>query len=338
MSIWWNPAELLSHRCNFNFVIGNRGGGKTYNAKKQAIKRFKKNKQQFIYLRRYQTELDTMEDFWGDIRNDEDLLKKFPDLELTQKGDKFYINGELAGYAIALSTSTKLKSVPFPLVTLIIFDEYIIDKGRLTYLRNEAQVFLEFYDTVARMRNNVIALFLGNAISIVNPYFNYFNIKPDLNRRFTKDKNRGICIEFYFNQEFIEQKEALKFGKLIKDTAYGAYNLQNKFLRDSDSFIKDRPATADFKLWQFILNGQRFSLWKDRREGKFYIDNNYESNFGYYRTMVLDPNEMEDSDKSHTLLKKNSVVFKRLKQSLEMGDLFFNSQTTKQAFQELLLT
>ena len=206
MSIWWNPAELLSHRCNFNFVIGNRGGGKTYNAKKQAIKRFKKNRQQFIYLRRYQTELDTMEDFWGDIRNDEDLLKKFPDLELSQQGGKFYINGELAGYAIALSTSTKLKSVPFPLVTLIIFDEYIIDKGRLTYLRNEAQVFLEFYDTVARMRNNVIALFLGNAISIVNPYFNYFDIKPDLNKRFTKDKKRGICIEFYFNQEFIEQK------------------------------------------------------------------------------------------------------------------------------------
>lgn len=331
MSIWWSAGPLLSYRCNFNFVIGNRGGGKTYNSKKLAINRFKKGKQQFVYVRRYQTELDTMEDFWSDIR------PEFPDMELTQKGDKFYINGELAGYAIPLSTSMKLKSVPFPLVTLIIFDEFIIDKGRLTYLKNEAQIFLELYDTIARMRNNVIALFLGNAISIVNPYFIYFDIKPDLDKRFTRDKAKGICIEFYYNQEFIEQKEALKFGKLIKDTAYGSYNLQNKFLRDTDSYIKERPATADFKMYQFILDGIKFSLWQDRRYNRFYIDNSYESNFGYYRTMVLNPNEMEDSDKSHTLLKKNSVVFKRLRQLLEMGDLYFNNQNTKQAFQELLL-
>ena len=331
MSIYWDPMNILSHRCNFNFVIGNRGGGKSFGFKKLAINRFKKRRSQFVYLRRYQTELDTMEDFWSDIR------PHYPDLELTQSGDKFYINGELAGYAIALSTSMKLKSVPFPLVTLIGFDEYIIDKGRLTYLKNEAQIFLELYDTIARQRDNVVALFLGNAISIVNPYFIYFNIKPDLDRRFTVNRERGICVEFYYNQEFIEQKQALKFGKLIKDTAYGSYNLQNKFLRDNDSFIKERPVSADFKMWQFILDGQKFSLWKDRRTNNFYIDNAYESNFGYYRTMVSDPNDMEDTDKSHTLLKKNSVVFKHMKQLLEMGDLYFNNQNTKQAFQELLL-
>lgn len=328
MSIFYDPAGLLSQRTNFNFIIGNRGGGKTFGFKKICINRFKNKKQQFVWVRRYQTEIDTLTDFWADIQ------PFFPEDTLTVEANKCYINGELAGYLVALSTSMKLKSVAYPLVSTIVFDEFIIDKGRMTYLRNEAQLFLEFYETVARLRDNVVAVFVGNAISITNPYFTYFKVKPLLNQRFTK-KN-GITIEFYFNEDFIAQKVNTKFGQLIKDTDYGAYNMRNKFLRDSEAYIAERPKTADFKIYQFIIDKEKFSMWKDRRTLKYYIDNNYESNFGIFRTFVSDPNDMDNNDQSHMLMKRTDQRIKKIMEFMETGDLFFNNQATKQKFFEIL--
>lgn len=335
-SIFYNISGLLSQRCVFNFVIGNRGGGKTYGGKKLCINRFKRSGKQFVWVRRYRTELDTLSDFWADIRKDEDLQKKYPGLELTQKGDTLYIDGEPAGFLIALSTSMQLKSVAFPNVATVIMDEFIIDKGRITYLRNEVHVFMELFETIARMRENVTAIFFGNAISIVNPYFDFFKVTPELGRRYTK-KN-GICIEFYFNEEYIAKKEATKFGQLIKSTSYGEYNMRNKFLRDTDSFIDSRPPTANTKLFQFIFDGQRFSLWQDYKYQRFYIDRSYEANFGEYRTYVSNPADMVDSDRSMVMFKKNNALSKKLATLIERGDLFFVDQSAKQLFYEKILT
>lgn len=330
MSIYYDIAGLLSQRCVFNFVIGNRGGGKTFGGKKLCIKRFKRKKKQFVWVRRYRTEIDTLSDFWADIR------PFFPEDELTQEGNKLYINGELAGYLIALSTSMQLKSVAFPEVELVIMDEFIIDKGRINYLRNEAHVFMELFETIARTRNNVTALFFGNAISIVNPYFEFFNVAPDLDKRFTK--RNGVCIEFYFNEEFIKHKEATHFGQLIKNTNYGEYNMRNKFLRDTDAFICERPETANTKCFQFIFDGAKFALWQDYKYQRFYIDRAYEANFGEFRTFVSNPLDMDDNDKSHIIYKKSSNIAKRLNQLIERGDLYFCDQTAKQKFYEKLLT
>ena len=332
MSIYYSPAPLLSQKCIFNFVIGNRGGGKSFSGKNLGIKRFLKKGKQFIYLRRYQTEIDAIEDYFADIRF------MFPDVKLEQKGDKLYINDELAGYMVALSKTPSLKSNPFPLVTTIIFDEFIIDKGRLTYLKNEPQLLEEFYDTVDRSRDETVVLCFGNAISVVNPHFIYFNVYPDLNRRFTKDKVKSVCIEFYFNEEFVTKKKATRFGQSINQRDYGQYNFYNKFLRDSDSYIKKRPQTANYKLYQFILDGIKYSVYQDVKYQCYYIDNTYEANFGLYRTYVLNPNEMDDKDRSMILLKKNNATMKRIKLWLERGDLYFNNQTTKQKFFEILLT
>lgn len=329
-SIYYDIAGLLSQRCVFNFVIGNRGGGKTFGGKKLVINRFKRSGAQFVWVRRYRTEIDTLSDFWADIRS------FFPDDELTQQGDKLYINGELAGYLIALSTSMQLKSVAFPLVRTVIMDEFIIDKGRINYLKNEAHVFMELFETIARMRDNVTALFFGNAISIVNPYFDFFKVAPDLGRRYTK--RNGICIEFYFNEDFIEEKKKTRYGQLINNTSYGEYNMRNKFLRDSDSFITSRPESAANKLYQFVFDGERFSLWQDIKYQRFYVDRTYEKNFGEFRTYVSNPIDMDDNDKSMIMFKKNCAIAKRLAMLIERGDLYFIDQSAKQKFYEKLLT
>lgn len=331
-SIYYSPAPLLSQKCVFNFVIGNRGGGKSFAGKVLGIKRFLKKGKQFIYLRRYQSELDEVLDYFADVRF------KFPNVELKQVKDKLYINGQLAGYMIALTKTPYLKSNPYPLVTTIIFDEFIIDKGKLTYLKNEPQLLEEFYDTVDRSRDETVVLCFGNAISVVNPHFIYFETYPKAEQRFTKNTEKSVCIEFYFNELFIAKKKNTRFGRSIATREYGEYNLYNKFLRDTDSFIKARPETANYKMYQFILDGQKYSLWRDTKNQEFYVDNSYENNFGYFRTYVLNPNEMDDNDKSHIAFKRNNATIKRVKSWLETGDIYFNNQTSKQKFYESFLT
>lgn len=329
-NIYYDGSGLLSQRCVLNFVIGNRGGGKSFFGKRLCINRYLKKKQQFIWVRRYQTEIDTLTDFFADIKY------FYPDHEFKVEGNTCYIDGEPAGWLIALTKSMQLKSVSYPNVSTIIFDEFIIDKGKIGYLKNEVQVFLELFETVARMRDNVTAIFFGNAISIVNPYFVYFGITPDLNRRYTK---RGeVCIEFYFNESFVEKKKQTRFGRLIEGTKYGEYNMLNSFLRDSDSFISEsRPEGCNLKIYQFIIDGEKFALWQDTKRGIWYVNTDFENNFGTFRTFITNPVDMVDTDKSHIMLKRKSVIVKKMKECIERGDMYFNNQNTKQKFFELLL-
>ena len=57
-NIYYNYDKLFSFNFLMAFVIGERGCGKTFGAKVGVLKKFLKNGEQFIYLRRYKTELD----------------------------------------------------------------------------------------------------------------------------------------------------------------------------------------------------------------------------------------------------------------------------------------
>ncbi len=122
-SIFYNYNRIRSYNALFNFIISNRGGGKTYGAKKMCINNFLKRKEQFVYVRRYKSEIKEVRDnFFSDIS------QEFQDHELTVNGSKIYIDGEIAGYFIPLSVSQKYKSTAYPFVTTIVYDEFIIDK------------------------------------------------------------------------------------------------------------------------------------------------------------------------------------------------------------------
>lgn len=266
-NIYYNFHDLLSHNALFNFVIGNRGAGKTYGFKKWAIKTFLKSGAQFIYLRRYKTEFDDFKNFFNDIAHE------FPDVEFEVKGKLLYINGSLAGYGVALSTALTKKSVSYHLVDKIGFDEFVIDKGHIHYLKNEVNMFLEFYETVARMRDNVRVTFLSNAVSVVNPYFIYWNIKPKSHKRFTKYGH--ILIEFVKNQDFIEAKYKTRFGQIIRGTKYGDYAVENEFLTDNNNFVEKKTGNARFEFTIFY-NGHTYGFWTDYKQGLCFVSNDYD--------------------------------------------------------------
>lgn len=260
------------------FVLGERGTGKTFNAKVMALKKYLKTGEQFIYLRRYKTELDTaLATFWSDLQSN----GYFEDYNLSVKKSKmltkFTCNGKVCGYAVPLSTANILKSTAFPEVKTIIFDEFILDgaSGTYRYLKNEVTMMLDVIETVGRLRD-IQVIFLGNALSIVNPYFAYFNLDLPYNSEFRSFKDGAIVVNYIKNLKYREAKRKSKFGKLIDGTDYGRYAIDNQMLRDNENFIEKKPKGSVF--WGvLVVNGVNVGMWNGKN-GYLYLSNKSDPN------------------------------------------------------------
>ena len=127
-NIYYNINNLLSYNALLSFVIGERGVGKSYSAKKFVAKRFINKNKQFVYIRRYKTELKQsmikkgVPIFWKQIENDEELKNH----NFNNDNELMKIDDKIAGFAIPLSIANILKSATYDNVDTIIFDEFII--------------------------------------------------------------------------------------------------------------------------------------------------------------------------------------------------------------------
>lgn len=276
--IYYNFDKLFSFPFLMAFVIGERGCGKTFNAKVAVLKKFLKTGEQFIYLRRYKTELDTsLATFWQDLQGN----GYFEDYELkvvkSKMLTKFTCNGKVCGYAVPLSTANILKSTAFPKVNTIIFDEFILDgaSGTYRYLKNEVTMMLDTIETVFRLRDGKV-LFLGNALSITNPYFAYFDLDLPYNSEFRTFKDGLIVVNYIKNMKYREAKKKSKFGQLIADSEYGRYAIDNEMLRDNKHFIEKKPADATF-YGVLVINGNDVGIWQGRN-GYIYLSSKFDPN------------------------------------------------------------
>lgn len=316
--MYYSYQDALSHNKLFNFVIGNRGGGKTFGFKRWAINDFIKHGNMFVYVRRYKTELKNNKSFFND------MIEFFPDHKFDVKGYKYYIDDKEAGVAIPLSVAITQKSVSFPKVNKICFDEFIIDKGFIHYMPNEVEAFLELYETIARTRDNVKVFFLGNAITTINPYFLYFNIIPDLSKRFTvKDL---LQVEYFSNEEFIKMKKQTAFGRLISGTQYGDYAIENKFLKDSDDFIGEKSKKAVFDFMITFDNINMF-FWFDSSNGFLYCVENGDKQTK--RKFVL---KSDDISPNYILIAKSNEFVKIIKHMFSYNSIIFQNQKMKSTF------
>lgn len=316
-----------------NMVLSNRGGGKTFHFTKWAIEKFKKTGTQTVWVRRYGTELtDPEKGILVNNRFFDAVIKAglFPNDDLTIEGNTGMVNGEPAIFFVALSTSRQMKSVNFPFVDLIVFDEFLITEGRTGYLKAEVEIFLDLFETVARLRDNVRAVLLANSISIVNPYFLFWNIKPDQNRRFTVQGQ--VCVELFTDADFIRAKEKTRFGQLVQGTRYADYSIHNKWLLDNETFIEDKPHTAEFMLGM-KYNGIMYGFWIDYHKGLIYVNKQYDpSSYALYCLT-------KDDHEANLLLIKSLGDSKRIQRivfAFRNGLLRFSDMQVKNQFYEYI--
>lgn len=324
-NIFYSLHKILSYNALLNFIIGERGVGKSYDSKKYVAKRFIKKHKQFVYLRRYKTELkqammkNGVPIFFDQIKNDEELKGH----KFSNKQDTMYIDDKLCGFAMPLSIANILKSSTYEDVDTIIFDEFIIDKGNYHYLQNEVIQLLDVIETVARLRD-IRVIFLGNAISITNPYFTFFNLSLPYNSDIKTFKDGLIAVQYIKNLKYREVKKNTRFGKLIDGTEYGKYAIDNEFLRDSKSFIKKKTKGCKF---YFILtiNGKYYGVWCDYKIGYMFISNDYDPNCPVIFSITPD-----DHNENTLLIRcRTSPFFKSIIEHYRLARLCFENQQIK---------
>ena len=278
-NIYYNYDRLFSYNFLIAFVIGERGVGKSFNAKVAVLNKFLKTGEQFIYIRRYKTELDTaLATFWNDLQGN----GYFEDYRLEVRKSKmlteFKCNGKVCGYAIPLSTANILKSTAFPSVSTIVFDEFLLDNaGTYRYLKNEVTLLLDVIETVFRLRDGKTIL-LGNALNVhASPYFAYWDLElPNDGKEFRSFNDGAIVVNYIRNLEYREAKKKSRFGKLIDGTEYGKYAIENQVLRENNSFIAKRPNNSNF-FGMVIINGSNIGIWNGR-DGYLYLSEKYDPN------------------------------------------------------------
>lgn len=309
--IYYNGNTLLTKNALFNFIVGERGNGKSFFFKEWCIKDFLKNGAEFIWLRRYDTEFDDISLFFNDVKI------KFPNHEFKVGKGKFYIDNKLAGYFFPLSKQLTKKSTPYPNVNKIIFDEFIITKSHYHYLPKEVDVFLETYETISRLRD-VKCFLIANAVTEVNPYFVYFDLK--IIGRFTKKGD--LCIEHTETLDYREVKKDTRFGKVIKNTTYGKYAIENEFAYDNHEFIEKRTQNAKI-MFNISINNKLIGIWCDYKEGKLYASFKTDP---MQTTICFTNDEMKPN---YLMLNSRSNNIKTLKNAITYGYLYYESFKVK---------
>ena len=262
--MYYSRNDLLSYNALFNFVVGERGTGKTYQFKDWAISDFIKNKNQFVYVRRYKTEFKDIGNFF------DDMIKKYPEHEFSVAHGKFYIDKEIAGFYIPLSTSITKKSVAYPNVNKIGFDEFILEKSTLHYLPNEVNAFLGLYETIARDRNNVRVMFMANSVTLINPYFLFFDLQVSKTKRFWTFKNNDLVVELTDLLEFKEHKKQTRFAKIIDGTEFSKYSIEGEFTGDNYEFIQSKTPNS-YYCFTLVYKGESLGVWCDSKLGLMFV-------------------------------------------------------------------
>lgn len=327
--LYYNPQQLLSYNRIMNFVIASRGIGKTYSMKKYIIRRFLKTGAQFIYLRMYKTELSKIKELFNDVS------KEFPDNTFEVKGKEFYIDGQLAGFAVPLSAWQSFKGNSFPNVETILFDEFIREKDNVGYPPNVVESLLNIIDTVIRNRDNFRCVCLSNSVSVVNPWFLYFNILPEPDKetgkfnRFYKYKH--AVLEIPDGSDFKQERIKTRFGAMISELDYGRMSLDNEFTHDVDTFVMRRSKTS-VHFCNIIFRGFTMGMWVDDKSDFMFLSQDYDPSSK--KTFALTKDDMAEG---RILVNnyKGEYYLDKMVRAFKKGLLMFDNQIVRQTGYEM---
>lgn len=181
---FYSLNKILEKNAVYNLIIGERSNGKTYSVLMYALKEYVNNGGQFAYIRRWKEDVTgrRASEVFSDLIENDEIAKitngefqsifytngKFYLCNYDENNKVIYNETDCLGYTFSLSDVEHNKSISYPKVTVIMFDEFIT---KLIYLNDEFVIFMNTVSTIIRQRTNVIIFMLGNTISKYCPYF-----------------------------------------------------------------------------------------------------------------------------------------------------------------------
>lgn len=213
---YYSLDEINSMNADYNIVVSGRSDGKTYAGLSEILKNYIYNKKQGAYIRRRAVDMPLVNNeqlFAGIVQNGliSELTKgEWNDVHYFSK--RWYLSkvdedGNRENdpvpfcFGFALSEMEHNKSVSFPDITIVVYDEFLT---RSIELKNEWAIFLNVLSTIIRDRADVKIYMLANTVSYYSTYWDNFGI--DLSEipintirlyKMGKNEELSIAVEYY---------------------------------------------------------------------------------------------------------------------------------------------
>lgn len=182
---YYDISHILQADAQYNLIIGERSNGKTYGALKHAIDEyFNGNGGQLGIIRRWQEDIrgNRASDIFSALMENDEIsylsngeftgikyyASKFYFCNYNEDGKPIYNENDIFAHAFALSDTEHNKSISYPRIKTIVFDEFLT---RGTYLPDEFVLFMNTISTIVRQRRDVSIFMLGNTVNKFSPYF-----------------------------------------------------------------------------------------------------------------------------------------------------------------------
>ena len=330
-------TDINGNKPELYLCTTNRTGGKTTYFGRWCVNKFLETNSKFALIYRFNYELDDVSGkFFKDISN---LF--FPAYSMTSERRASGIFHELylcknddenkipCGYAISLNSADQIKKYShfFSDVDRMIFDEFQSETNH--YCSGEIRKLLSVHTSVARgagkQTRYVPVVMLGNAVSIINPYFVELGISERLRSDTKFLRGDGFVLEQgYIDSAAAAQKES-GFNRAFSRNAYVAYASENIYLNDNMAFIA-RPSGSSHYIATIKYNGMSFGVREFPEAGCVYCDDSVDKTYKYKIAITTD-----DHDINYVMLKRNEMFINNLRYYFEKGAFRFKNLRCKEA-------
>lgn len=183
-SKYYSLKSILKKEAQYNIIIGERSNGKTYACLKYGLEKYWKDGIEIGYIRRWKEDVRgkrasqlfaslVADGFIEKVTNGEYKTVnyysgKFYLANYDENLKKFVNAPEPFCYGFALTEMEHDKSISFPKIGTIVFDEFLT---RRMYLPDEFVLFMNTLSTIIRHRKTVQIFMLGNTVNKYCPYF-----------------------------------------------------------------------------------------------------------------------------------------------------------------------
>jgi hypothetical protein len=190
MNKFYNLKGIMAKNATYNIIIGERSNGKTYSILKYGIEKFIENGGQLAIIRRWKEDITgrRASDIFTALITD-GTVKKLSKGEyegVHYYAGKFYLctydnnrkalfnDNDCFAYCFALSDTEHNKSISYPNIQTIFFDEFLT---KHLYLNDEFILFMNTVSTIVRQRDTVKIFMAGNTVNKFCPYFQEMGLK-----------------------------------------------------------------------------------------------------------------------------------------------------------------
>lgn len=356
MKKFYDIKNMLKTEAEYKYLMGGRNIGKSYQVKQTILTKVFETDCEFIYLRRYKEDMKNqlVTDYFGDMNISEITEGMYSEI-YTYQGNIYFINRtedgkpkdkKLIGRAHCLSTAEHQKSIMYPKVEDIIFEEFIPEKG--VYLPNEPSKLQGYVSTISRLKKITVWL-VGNTISKLCPYFNEWGLdrvnKQKLGTIDIYKRNVRIMTDTGFEEDnIIIAVERCKGEGLLSRMAFGSAAemiANNEWVTDSKPLVEKSYVNDSDEMYTIYI------LWQNLKFKCSFMRKDY--NYYWYVRPASGKVKMEDLLNERVISDNITFTYKHTNKlkALSKGEqkafqfmidrkIFYSDNTTGTDFENVL--